>query len=50
MIRFLDVTGIVNLQDSPATTLPLHQFNTNLRKLTREVKSLLHASRRTRTT
>lgn len=45
MIRFLDVTGILNPQGSPATTLSLHQFNTNLPKLTREVKTLLHASR-----
>lgn len=44
MIRFLDVTGILNPQDSPETTLSLDQFNTNLRKLTREVKTLLHAS------
>lgn len=44
MIRFLDVTGILNPQYSPETTLSLHQFNTNLRKLTREVKTLLHAS------
>lgn len=45
MIRFLDVTGILNPQKSTATTLSLHQFNTNLRKLTRKVKTLLHASR-----
>lgn len=44
MIRFLDVTGILNPQYSPETTLSLHQFNTNLLKLTREVKTLLHAS------
>lgn len=41
MIRFLDVTGILNPQDPPAATLSLHHFNTNLR----EVKTLLRASR-----